>query len=45
VRRINSAGEFSTNNVMLEEWLDQNGANSKDKAVVRSFVNEELSFA
>jgi glycosyltransferase involved in cell wall biosynthesis len=44
VRRIKSGGELSPQ-VQLEQWLDQNGAKSSEKARVRALVDEQLCIA
>jgi glycosyltransferase involved in cell wall biosynthesis len=41
VRRLKFSGELSSH-VPLERWLDQNGADSQDKACVHALVDEQL---
>jgi glycosyltransferase involved in cell wall biosynthesis len=44
LRRMKSAGELSAE-ILLEQWLDQNGATSEDKANVHALVDEQLRVA
>jgi glycosyltransferase involved in cell wall biosynthesis len=43
-RRIKSNNPLSAEH-QLEKWLDQNGANSQEKACVRALVDEQLGIA
>lgn len=44
VRKIKLGGESSAQ-TRLEQWLDQNGADSQEKAYVRALINEQLGIA